>query len=378
MTAGDSSAQEHQPGAGAGLRLALAAPEDGMGRPVYIAGNFNGWRTSDEAYRMQEVAPGQFAFEFPAAELLPEVLEYKYHRGGWEHVEIDRFGNAIPNRQWKSSEKPGPEDRVERWMIDGLYYNPAFLPKIVDLSADFKVPKLIKTRRITALLPHDYDTSGKRYPVLYLQDGQNLFDEYAPFGNWGVNKRLAMMAEQGFGDIIVIAIDHAEKDRIAEYTPSFRTQLGSGNGKKYVRALADRLKPFVDEHFRTRPEREHTGIGGSSMGGLISIYGGLIYPEVYGKLMIFSPSLWVSPNIHFHYMNFFDPRDMRVYVYAGEGESANMVPNIRRFINASEQQTEASFTFELSLDPDGAHNEARWGQEFPRAVEWLFFQTTKD
>jgi len=109
------------------------------------------------------------------------------------------------------------------------------------------------------------------------------------------------------------------------------------------------------------------------MGGLISIYAGLMYPEEYGKLMIFSPSLWVAPNIHFHFMNLYAPRDMRVYVYAGEGESDNMVPNIRRFMNAFQNNNEAAFTFELSLDPEGAHNEARWGQEFPRAIEWLFF-----
>jgi len=355
------------------LRIQLQTPVEGDTLPVYISGNFNQWRTGEQAYRMKRVGPGRYQFRFSPQEVLPKQLEYKYHRGDWSKVEVDRYGNPIGNRRIELERVQVKEDRVERWLEDGQAYRTELLPQIRIISEHFDIPSLIKTRRIAALLPHDYDRTDKHYPVLYLQDGQNLFDDYAPFGNWGVDKKLALLAERGLGDVIVIAIDHAEEDRISEFTPSYRTRLGSGDGKKYVRFLADRLKPYVDEHFRTLPDREHTGIGGSSMGGLISIYAGLIYPEVYGKLMIFSPSLWVTPNIHFHHMNFFDPRDMRVYIYAGEGESENMVPNIRRFVAAFEKKGEASFTFELSLDPHGEHNEARWGQEFPRALEWLFF-----
>lgn len=372
MTEGSSShlqqySNKHQ------LQLELKVPAGDDGRPVYISGNFNEWRTGDEAYRLQRVGPLDYRFTFPKMKVLPPQVEYKYHRGNWDQVEIDLYGNPVDNRKVSWNGQRTVTDEVERWLVDGKAYQQAYLPKIELLSEDFDIPDLIKTRRIAALLPHNYGQTDKRYPVLYLQDGQNLFDDYAPFGSWGVDKKLALMAEQGFGDIIIVAIDHAEKDRISEFTPSYHTRLGSGDGKKYVRFLADRLKPYVDRHFRTLPEREHTGIGGSSMGGLISIYAGLMYPEVYGKLMIFSPSLWVAPKIHFHFMNFYDPHDMQVYVYAGEGESENMVPNIRRFMGAFEENNKNAFRFELSLDPKGAHNEARWGQEFPKAIEWLFF-----
>lgn len=372
MTEGASSSG-YAPSNGTQLRLQLQTPAEESNRSVYVSGNFNGWGTGSKAYAMRQTGPGYYEFHFPVEEWLPEQLEYKYHRGDWDQVELDRFGNPRPNRILNPRKRDKQSDSVDRWMIDGLSYKPEYLPKIEILTEDFKIPKLIKTRRIAALLPCDYYETNKRYPVLYLQDGQNLFDDYAPFGSWGVDKKLALMKEQGFGDLIIVAIDHAEKDRITEFTPSYRTQLGAGNGKKYLRVLADRLKPYVDEHFRTLPGRENTGIGGSSMGGLISIYAGLIYPEVYGKLMIFSPSLWVSPHIPFRIMNLNDPHDMNIYIYAGEGESENMVPNIRRFMQAAQEQGDASFNFELSLDPHGAHNEARWGQEFPRAAEWLFF-----
>jgi len=353
------------------LAIEMTTP-DHRDLPVFIAGNFNDWQAADERYRMRCTGPGSYTLRIPGREQLPEVLEYKYTRGSWEEVELDRYGNAPPNRRLV----PGQAlvcDEVVFWRRNGLSYHPGFLPQIQVISEAFEMPQLIKTRRVAALLPHDYDQTDRRYPVLYLQDGQNLFDDYAPFGNWAVDKKLAVMAEQGFGDVIIISIDHAAEERIAEYTPSTQTRLGSGQGKKYVRFLADTLKPYVDRHFRTLPDRAHTGIGGSSLGGLISIYAGLTYPEVYSKLMIFSPSLWVAPNIHFHAMNLHDLPEMKIYLYGGVAESANMVPNIHRFRDAvRQQQPEADIAFEVVIDPAGAHNEERWGQEFPRAVEWLF------
>ncbi len=100
-----------------------------------------------------------------------------------------------------------------------------------------------------------------------------------------------------------------------------------------------------------------------------------MYPEVYSKLMVFSPSLWVAPNIHFHSINLNNTLDTKIYLYGGEAESVNMIPNLRRFKAAlQEQGTGASLEFELNVDPYGQHNEARWGEEFPRAVDWLFFK----
>ena len=347
---------------------------DDSGLPVYISGNFNDWNASDPAFRFQKTETGRYRLEISSVTSLPEKLEYKYTRGDWKNVELDEYGNEIKNRV-ATVDQGIVRNRVLRWKQDGLTYNPDFLPVIEVISENFEIPQLIKTRRIAALLPHDYHQTDRRYPVLYLQDGQNLFDDYAPFGNWGIDKKLAVMAERGMEDVIIIAIDHAEKDRIAEFTPSMHTKLGKGDGKKYIRFLADTLKPYVDKHFRTLPERAHTGIGGSSMGGLITIYAGFMYPEVYGKLMVFSPSLWVAPNIHFQLMSFDEALDLKIYLYGGNEEGTYMVPNMERFIRAIGQQGIASnIDFHLSIDPQGKHNEARWGEEFPKAVEWLFFK----
>lgn len=344
---------------------------------VYLSGNFNDWNIRDDHFRMEQTAPGHFELCLALAEL-PPVLEYKYHRGSWDEVELDQFGNEVSNRI-VTSEEGQIRDEVPRWKSAGLTYSKALLPRIRVISEAFEIPQLIKTRRIAALLPHDYETSGKRYPVLYLQDGQNLFDDYAPFGSWGVDKKLAVMAERGTHEIIIIAIDHAEDERIEEFTPSYRTRLGVGQGKKYVSFLADTLKPYVDSHFRTLPGRESTGIGGSSMGGLISIYAGLMYPKTYSKLMIFSPSLWVAPNIHFHAIQFQEVLQTSVYLYGGGAEGANVIPNIQKLKTALEKQgQDGRMQFELSIDPNGEHNEKRWGEEFPRAIEWLYYNTINE
>lgn len=255
--------------------------------------------------------------------------------------------------------------------------NAQLLPKIEVISDRFEAPQLAKKRRIAALLPHDYYESDRRYPVLYLQDGQNLFDNRSPFGCWYVDRQLARLKAQGMGDIIVVGIDHAEEDRIQEYLPpDSLPKMGKGWGKRYVHFMAETLKPFVDENFRTLPDRQNTGIGGSSMGGLISIYSAFIYPELYGKLLIFSPSLWVAPKIYFQAINFFNPYQTKIYLYAGGMEGASMVPNVQRLKSALQRKglDGSKIEFELSIDPNGQHNEGKWGEEFPRAVEWLFFE----
>lgn len=343
-------------------------------RAVYVAGTFNDWSAGDSRYRLEPTErPGEYFIEIELPDGT-EYVEYKYTRGGWESVELGRYGGYVPNRSIDARYEWNYIDWVQRWAADGLYYRESLLPKIEVISEDFEIPQLIRTRRIAALLPHDYYETDKRYPVLYLQDGQNLFEDYAPYGSWGVDKRLAMLSEMGMGDVIIVAIDHAEAQRVGEFLPSFKTKLGRGDGKKYVRFLADTLKHYIDDHFRTLPGPEHTGIGGSSLGGLISIYAGMMYPEVYDKLMIFSPSLWVTPDLPYELVDLTNEFNGRIYLYGGEAESATMVPNLQRFKEAlSRQEGAEDVRFRLEIDPDGQHNEARWGQEFPKAIEWLFF-----
>lgn len=268
-------------------RLILNTPDDDE-RPVYISGNFNDWKTQDYKFLMKKISKGKYEFEFPEETEFQKDLTYKFTKGDWSEVEIDQYGNKTPNRHWNDGKLLRTE-KVAKWRKNWLPYRPSQLPKIQLISEEFEIPQLNKTRKIWVLLPHDYDTSEESYPVLYLQDVQNQFNENAHLGNWEIDKKLAVMSDYGIGKII-IAIEHAESERLQEYNLD-RTLLGTGSGKKYNRFLINTLKPFVDKTFRTKSDRESTGIGGSSMGGLVSIFSGLIYPKVFGKLMVFCPSL---------------------------------------------------------------------------------------
>lgn len=249
------------------------------------------------------------------------------------------------------------------------------LPIIEVIAEKFEIPQLDKERRIYALLPHDYYKSDKSYPVLYLQDAQNLFDDHAPFGNWGIDKHLAELSKMGLGDIIIIAIDHGGKERISEYSPYFHRKFGEGQGKQYAKFVIETLKPHVDEKYRTNPHRDFNGIGGSSMGGLISAYIGIVYPKHFSKLMIFSPSFWFSDEIYFDAFKYDYTMPTRAYIYAGDKESKYMSQHIHRFQNALAHGDFSSrlTKFKISINPDGEHNEYHWGNAFNPAVSWLYF-----
>jgi predicted alpha/beta superfamily hydrolase len=354
------------------LNILLTTDEDDF-RNVYISGNFNKWRTQDREFMMEKIGEGLYHFKFENDFVYPEPFLYKFTKGDWSDVEIDKYGNRTENRICNQISGVRKE-HVDKWRKNWLPFKPNFLPQVKLISDEFEIPQLNKTRKIWALLPHDYDSSSDNYPVLYLQDAQNLFNEKAEFGNWEIDKKLAVMSEYNIGKIIVIAIEHADKDRIKEYNVG-KTVLGLGQGKQYIRFVTDTLKPFVDKNFRTKTEREFTGIGGSSMGGLVSIFSGLMYPEVYGKLMIFSPSLWVVPKLNIPTDIDENYQNTKIYLYAGGDESATMIDHVRKFKKnmVKSEFVSDNMKINLSINMEGKHNEQYWSDEFPKAIEWLFF-----
>lgn len=248
-----------------------------------------------------------------------------------------------------------------------------FLPIIEIIEEDYEIPQLKRRRRIAALLPFDYYESDKEYPVLYLHDGQNLFDEESPFGNWAIDQSLGRLASQGSGDVVVIAIDHGGEDRLNEYMPFNTRKYGKGQGKLYIQFLMETLKPYVDNKYRVNNDSDHTGIGGSSMGALISLYAGLTFPETFSKMMIFSPSLWLSPRIYQLAKKFAPVESSNLYLYAGGKESQAHLPNVMRFGADLLTNLGEGLRFKFSHNPDGVHNEENWREEFPIALKWLFF-----
>jgi len=359
-----------------GLKIILKTDEDDA-RPVYISGNFNNWHTQDKNYMMEQIGANMYQFNFAIDFDFPDELLYKFTKGDWSEVEIGKNNEITANRSSKM--KSGIiEEYVPRWRKNWLPFKPSYLPQVLLISDEFEIPQLNKTRKIWALLPHDYDKTTERYPVMYLQDAQNLFNEKTKYGNWEIDKKLAVMAEYKIGKIIIIAIEHAEEDRIKEYNVG-KTVLGKGQGKKYIKFMTETLKPFVDSNFRTKKEREFTGIGGSSMGALVSIFSGLRYPEIYGKLMIFSPSLWVVPKLKID-SDATENSDTKIYLYAGGDESATMIEHVKQFKKNSiaSEFVKDKMKINLSINMEGTHSERYWSDEFPKAIEWLFFNSKEN
>ena len=161
------------------------------------------------------------------------------------------------------------------------------------LGSVVKSPQLGNERIVLLYLPASYGEGNKRYAVVYLQDGQNLFDPSTAFGGetWQAGETMALLAGEVL-EAIVVAPYHMGTQRIQEYNPF--SQWRSGRGAAFVEFLAETLKPIVDHDFRTLRDAANTIIGGSSMGGLISLYAYCVRPDVFGRAMIMSPSLWVA------------------------------------------------------------------------------------
>ena len=190
-------------------------------------------------------------------------------------------------------------------------------PSVSILSCAFEMPQLQRSRRVWLYLPPGYDAPGNtaRYPVLYMHDGQNVFDAATSYvGEWGVDETLDSLAAAGVTAPIVVAVDHGGERRLDEYSPwrneTFRWPGSDpdapaapgpgpgGEGEAYVEFLTTTLKPTIDARFRTLPGRETTGILGSSMGGLISLYAALRHPDVFGRVGVFSPAFWFAPEMY--------------------------------------------------------------------------------
>jgi predicted alpha/beta superfamily hydrolase len=239
-------------------------------------------------------------------------------------------------------------------------------------SERFVMPGLGRERQIRIYLPPGYATSDRRYPVIYLHDGQNLFDDATSYaGEWGVDEALnALAASDGF-EAIAVGIDNGGEKRMNELSPWPHERFGAAEGEAYLRFITDVVKPHVDATYRTRPEREATALVGSSMGGLMSHYGLLARPDVFGRIGVLSPSYWFSDAVYAETGRFAPPADTRVVLYAGDDEGDQMVEDMQR-MQALLALRLAEGHLRVHVAEGAEHNEAAWRAEFPATVRFLF------
>lgn len=244
-------------------------------------------------------------------------------------------------------------------------------PRLQVLADALTIPGLARTRTLRVVVPPSYGaTPSRRYPVLYLHDGQNLFDAATAFkGEWGVDESLDALARETGFEAIAVGIDHGGERRVNEMSPWSHPRFGPGEGDAYLDFVVGTVKPFVDGRWRTRPEAAATLIGGSSMGGLISHYAIHRHPTVFGRALVFSPAYWVAPPMAGFVRDHPLPAGARVYLHAGGREDSEMLPEARRLHALLRAQPAAST---LVVAPDGRHDETAWRAAFAPALRWLF------
>ncbi|NWJ40457.1 MAG: hypothetical protein HXX12_05755 [Geothrix sp.] len=347
---------------------------------LHVAGNMNGWNPGDPQWKLRRQADGTWSGQFPLES--GYALQFKLTRGSWETVEKDAKGGELPNRTVEAGPATAVRVQVECWR------DQAPAPEVTHtVSGDlrlvegFAMPQLGTTRTLRILLPPGYETSGRRYPVLYMHDAQNLFDAATSFaGEWEVDETLAKLCASGeLPPMIVVGIDHGGKERLAEYSPYRDERIPTPKGDAYADFLVKTLKPWVDRTYRTQPEAAHTALAGSSLGGLISLHTVLRHPGVFGKAACFSSSFWVGGRRMLKEAAAANPDPaLRLYLDIGDREagapadSHQAVQDTLDVAEALRLRGVRADRLMVQVAGGARHTESAWAARLPAALRWLF------
>lgn len=238
------------------------------------------------------------------------------------------------------------------------------------LNSAFYMPQLKRYRRIWIYLPESYSKNKQRFPVLYMHDGQNVFDRATSFaGEWGVDEFLDSLCNDCRASIVV-AIDNDSERRMNEYNPWQFQNYGEGEGDQYVDFLVKTLKPHIDANYKTLKGKKYTAVAGSSMGGLISLYAVLKYPEVFGIAGIFSPAFWTAGGLKDAMLKRSDEMKSDLFFYAGGKESDSMLSDMMQVEDIIKRLSHSQI--KEIIDEEAGHNEAAWRKHFVEFYEWSF------
>ena len=254
----------------------------------------------------------------------------------------------------------------------------AIRPGRLDRIPQFESKILGNSRDLTVYLPAGYDERpDQKYPVLYMHDGQNLFDperSYIPGNHW----RLGEAADKAIGErtaepMIIVGIDNAGAARIDEYTPTFDpAKKAGGRAADYARMLIEELKPLVDTRYRTLPGPDQTGVGGSSLGGLNSLFLVLRHPEVFRRAAVMSPSIWWHDRVILKELETFPGKQPRIWIDIGGREGGEALEGARALRDALRGRGWANEDVAYQEDRRGDHSERAWARRSRSMLEFLF------
>jgi predicted alpha/beta superfamily hydrolase len=233
-------------------------------------------------------------------------------------------------------------------------------------------------RDLVVYLPPDYESENRRYPVLYLHDGQNLFDPetaYVKGMDWKADETADSLIRAGeIEPLIIVGIFNTGEHRIEEYTPTPDRKLGGGHAELYGHMLVEELKPFIDERYRTLPDAHNTGLGGSSLGGLATLYLGFTHPEVFGKLAVLSPSVWWDNKAILKIISQTQPKPrLKIWLSMGTEESTTGLRDansLRDTLVAEGWNEQDDLHYEVIIG--AKHEEAAWAERVDPVLRYLF------
>ncbi|NNF69036.1 MAG: alpha/beta hydrolase [Acidimicrobiia bacterium] len=231
---------------------------------------------------------------------------------------------------------------------------------------------------LTVHLPQNHIQRDRRYPVLYMHDGQNLFDDVPSYsGEWQVDETMHQLASEGI-EVIVVGITNAPGEvRYDEYSLFAGAEGEGGNGRLYLDFLVNTVKPLIDESFLTEPGPATTGIMGSSMGGLASLYGFFEHPDVFGLAGAMSPAFWWDDGQTLEYLRYQPPQEGRIYLDVGTVEDQDDPDLARRYHDEFWLARDIlapvyGDRLMTAVDEGAIHHETAWARRLPEAVRFLF------
>jgi predicted alpha/beta superfamily hydrolase len=344
----------------------LTVPTAFTDKKISFATNLNNWTPGDENFTLKKTGENIFEITMPNC---PATFKGKFTCGSWKTVECTTEEKDVSDRIFELTKDETIELEVANFR-QVQASEKLVLPRsaqVIIINDSFYIPQLKAKRRIWMYVPKSYD-GKKKYPVLYMQDGQNLFDNTIAFaGEWGVDEYL----DNSKKECIVIGIDNG-LERMQEYNAYNNAKYGKGKGTDYIDFIVKTLKPFVDKTYPTLTDKKNTFLAGSSMGGLISYYGGLKYPNTFGKVVVLSPSFWLcEKEISNSLMTTPNLNGNGFYFYYGQKESATLEAEVKRIAAATKQKC-ANCNIVTSQNKTGEHNEKYWQAELPKIFNWLF------
>lgn len=370
--------------------------------PIYLASSWNGWDPMDPQRQLERRSDGKWQIVLMPPEANAASIAFKFTMGGWDREELDSDGQAIANRllppvdasRLAAGERPVIELQVIRFRTPEEARAPrSEIEMPIEATGTVVRLELVggagraagMVRNAQVWLPPGYDdpaNAARRYPVLYMLDGQNMFQTPpGGFGEWHADETATRLIEEGkIEPLIIVGIPHAGLYRSDEYLPFPWVPNAQASGAAFDAWLMGQVRPRVERAFRVAAGPENTGIGGSSLGGVMSLYIATRHPDVFGVLLAESVSTMGGPGSEFSlYIDGVERWPRRVFLGMGGAEARQIssAPDDQyvAWANSIERRSLATVdppTVLCRIVPEHAHNEDAWAARLPEALEFLF------